>query len=75
MGMKYEPFTAHESKLTATWDDAGIAAAEAIYGDEYSAPLDFDLLPCDDGGMTLEEARRLMAAGEAVHNAVMKHRD
>jgi hypothetical protein len=70
MRMKYEPFTPSESKLAARWDDAGIVAAEAIYGDEYSAPLDFDLLPRKDVGMTLEEARRLMAAdrkARAVH--------
>jgi hypothetical protein len=49
-----------------------------MYGDYDRAPLDFALQPCDDGGMTLEEARRLMAAdrkARAVHNAVMKHRD
>lgn len=75
MGMTYEPFTAHESKLAATWDDASWGSREACYaGDVDRAPLDFALHPCDDGGMTLEEARRLREAGRAVHNAVMKSR-
>ncbi len=71
--MEYEPFTAQQAKLAALWDDADNAAAKAMYGDYDSAPLDFALHPCDDGGMTLEEARRLMAA-RAVHNAVLKSR-
>jgi hypothetical protein len=78
MGMTYEPFTAHESKLAALWDDASIAAKETVYGSYNAAPICVALHPSEDGGMTLEEARRLMAAdrkARAIHNAVMKHRD
>jgi hypothetical protein len=77
MGMKYEPFTARESKLAALWDDASVAAKEATYGSYNAAPLDFALRPCEDSGMTLEEARRLKGKADqarAVHNAVMKSR-
>jgi hypothetical protein len=77
-GEDYAPFTDQKSKLAATWDDAEIAAAKAMYADQDSAPLDFALHPCEAGGMTLEQARGLKRAADrkarAVHNAVMKHR-